>query len=101
MRRRHRRTRFVEDETLQQGRRLRAAVGASFAGAFPDDGVYPVPKPAVDDGFVFAGIGNALVDGLADISTVPEQLVEHPLVDGLAIPIADVLLSKFAGQQSG
>ena len=43
----------------------------------------PVPQSARDDGVVLAGIGGALVHGLADIDPVAEELIEHALVDRL------------------
>ena len=48
---------------------------------------------------MLAGIGDAFVHGVADIGPVFEQLVEHALVDCLAVSIADVLLPEFMGQK--
>ena len=50
-----------------------------------------VPERLVDDRLVLAGIGRALVDGLADVDPVVEQLVEIALVDRLAALVGDAL----------
>ena len=57
---------------------------ARLSRALAEDGVHLVPEGAVDDRLVLAGIGRALVHGLADVDPVVEQLVEVALVDQLA-----------------
>ena len=54
------------------------------------DGVHPVPQPAIDNGLVLARIGRALVHRLADIDPVVEQLVDVALVDQLALLAPDI-----------
>jgi len=61
----HGRPARAKQQPLQQGGRLRAGVGSAGARAFLHDGMHPIPEVLVDDGVMFAGIGRALVDGLA------------------------------------
>ena len=56
------------------------AVGAA-SGVLGQDGMDLVPKQHRDDGLVFAGIALALVDRLADIDPVVEDLVERVLIE--------------------
>jgi hypothetical protein len=48
-----------------------------------ENGVHPIPEGAFDNGFVLAGICRALVNGLAHVDPVVEQLVDIALVDNL------------------
>ena len=61
-----------------------------------EDGLNLVPELAADDRLVLAGIGRALVNGIADIDPVVEQLVDVALVDGLAVLVADALGGQFS-----
>jgi hypothetical protein len=72
-------------------------IGA-LAGAFLQDGVDPVPRLAVDDGVVLAGIALALVDRLADVGAVVQHPVEVLLVDPVAARRADAALCHLARQ---
>ena len=47
-----------------------AGVAGALAGACPQNGVHLVPEFTRNDPLVLAGIGLALVDGLADINAV-------------------------------
>ena len=53
-----------------------------------------VPEVAGDDGLMLAGIGRALVDGVADVDAVVQQLVEEALVDELAPSGANAFRDK-------
>jgi hypothetical protein len=55
----------------------------------------------VDDGLVFAGIGEALVDGLADVNPVVEQLVDVALVGQLTLLAADFFGPELSHQFGG
>ncbi len=56
----------------------------AFARAVANDVVHPVPQRPLDDRRVFAGIGDPLVDGFAEINAVVQNLVDVALVDRLA-----------------
>ena len=60
-------------------------------------GLYLVPDLAVDNARVFAWIGDPLVNGFADIDGIVEQLVEYPLVDQLAVFVANAFLDQLPG----
>ena len=62
--------------------RVRAA---RCRGLSLQDGVDLVPQGLADDRLVLAGIGGALVDGIADVDAVVEELVDEALVDQLAV----------------
>ena len=85
VRRRHRPAGRPEDQPLQQRRRLRPRSGGALPRALGEDGVDLVPQRLTDDRFVLAGIGRALVHGLADVDPVVQQLVDVALVDQLAV----------------
>ncbi len=76
MRRRHGRAVGAVDDPSQQCRRLRPYRRRSFPGIRFQLILHLVPNPAVDDGFMLAGIAGALVDDIADIDWVGEQLVQ-------------------------
>ena len=54
-----------------------------------------VPERLTDDCLVLTRVGCALVDGIADVNPIVEDLVEHPSVDGLAVPVDEALGSEF------
>ena len=95
--RRHGAAGRAEDQTLQQGRRLRAGAGGASPRALAQDGVDLVPERLADDRLVLARIGRALVDRLADVHPVPEQLVDVALVDQAPALAADALLPQLPG----
>src|SRR5690606_3560830 len=62
------------------------------------DGVDAVPRLAVDDGVVLAGVALALVDRLADIGAVVQHPVEVLFVDPVAAGRADAAFRDLARQ---
>jgi hypothetical protein len=44
--------------------------------------MHPIPGPAVDNRLVLAGIALALVDGLAEVGAVAQDLVQRAFVEG-------------------
>src|SRR4051812_46948156 len=60
-----------------------------------------VPELAVNDGLVLAGIGGALVHGIANVGPVLEQLVKYAFIDCLAVPVTDAFLPEFMGEKGG
>ena len=78
-----------------------AVLGASRAGAFLQDGMDAVPELLGDDRLVLAGIGGALVDGLAEIDAVVDELVDEALVDALAALVAHAFGLQRPRQRGG
>src|SRR5688572_24350941 len=70
----------------------------ALSWALSEDPAHPIPESAIDDGLVLTGIGYALVDGLAHVDPVVEQLVDVSLVDQLALLPSGILCSQFAHQ---
>src|SRR5262249_16232851 len=70
-----------------------------LARALLQDCMYLVPEGPIDDRFMLARIGSALVHGIAYIDLVVEELVEHTLVQEMAIAVAFIGGDQLAGQQ--
>lgn len=51
---------------------------------FRQNSVNAIPVSAVDDGVVFAGVSDTLVDGFAKVNPVVEKLVYECFIDGAA-----------------
>jgi len=74
-RRRHGAAAFGKDQPLQQGWRTRPGIGRTQPRARLQNAVHLVPQAAVNDRRMLAGIGNALMPGLAQINLAVEQPV--------------------------
>jgi hypothetical protein len=98
VRRRERGAVGAEQQPLQQRGRLGAGARGALARALLQDGVDLVPRLAVDDRVVLAGIAVALVDRLADVGAVVEHPVEVLLVDPVAARRADAARADLARQ---
>ncbi len=70
-----------EQQPLQQRGRLGAGARGAVARACPKDGLDAVPRPAIDDRFVLAGIALALVHRLSDVGAIVQHPVQVLLVD--------------------
>jgi len=57
---------------------------ASSASALASDGLDLIPKLAINQGFVLAGVPRVLIKNLTNAHPVSEQLVEGVAVEGLA-----------------
>jgi hypothetical protein len=58
-----------------------------------------VPEFLADNGFVLAGIGDAFVHGIANVDPVVEELVQHALVEQVAVSVLGAGQDQFASQQ--
>ena len=85
---------WPEQQPLEQRRRVGPSAAGSDPRALAQDAVNLVPEVLGDDRPMLAGIGNALVHGLADVDPVVQQLVEETLVDQLAAARPDALGSE-------
>src|SRR5437660_828438 len=81
MRWRHGATGRAEEQSLQERRGLRAGAGSTLPWALAENAVDLVPERFADDRLVLARIRRALVDRLADVHAVSEQLIDIALVD--------------------
>ena len=78
--------------------RVGASARGALAGALLQDGMDAVPRLAVDDRVVLAGIAVALVHRLADVGAVVQHPVEVLLVDPVAARRADAPLADLPRQ---
>jgi hypothetical protein len=76
-----------EQQTLQECWRLRPSVGGPLAGALLENGMGLVPELAIDNGLVFAGVGDTLVYGIANIDSVVQEPIEYALIEQVAVPV--------------
>jgi hypothetical protein len=74
---------LIVEETGKQARLLGMGAIAPTHAALAETLLHPVPQILVYDGFVLAGIGLVLVDGLTEVSSVSENLVKSPAGEGL------------------
>ena len=98
---RHRPAGRPENQSLQQGRRLRPRSRGALPRAVGQDAVDLVPQRLTDDRFMLARIDRALVHGLSDVGAVVQELVDVALVDELAVFAGDALGAQRAHQRGG
>ena len=60
-----------------------------------------IPEPAIDDRLVLAGVGDALVHGVADVDPVVQDLIEDALVEQLTVAVCGSRDDQFSCQQGG
>ena len=88
-----------EQQALQQRWRRRPRAARARPRALAQDRLRLVPEGLADDRRVLAGIGDALVDGEADVHAVAQDLVETALVDDAAAVAADVFGPELSSER--
>ena len=71
------------------------------ARALFENGVNLIPELAVDDGLVLAGVGDALVHGVADVDAVVQDSIENALIEQLTVTVGGPGEDQFPSQQGG
>ena len=46
-----------------------------------------IPELAVDDGLVLAGVGDALVHGVADVDPIVQDSIKNTLIEQLTVTV--------------